>query len=238
MPPSKTVGNTPECRFVSLISHELRNPLAIIKSQAQLMEREASAHGDTSPGKDALCRSCIIRRAVDRLESLFEHWLEVERLDSGELQPRLSPLTILPWLDELVRTSSQEYQRPMRLLAPQEIARIQVQADRRLLTAAIHHLLDNAIKFSAASTPIQIQLSCSGDEVAIEVKDAGIGIAANDLEDIFQKFIRIAPESNVAGMGLGLYLTERVATLHAGRIEAVSTLGQGSSFTLWLPLSS
>ncbi len=202
------------------------------------MERESSAQGDTTPGGEALYRSCIIRRAVDRLEALVEQWLEVERLDSGELQPSLSPLTLLPWLDELVRTSGREYQRPMRLLAPRDLAKIQVRADRALLTAAIHHLLDNAIKFSAPSSAIQIQLSCSGDEVAIEVKDAGIGIAADDLEDIYQKFMRIAPESNVAGMGLGLYLTQRVANLHAGRIEAVSTLGQGSSFTLWLPLSS
>ena len=85
---------------------------------------------------------------------------------------------------------------------------------------------------------IQVRALVVGQEAGIQVRDEGIGIADQDQERIFDKSVRLHPEAGISGMGLGLPLARRIAHLHGGRIDVVSRLGQGSTFTFWLPCSA
>ena len=124
----------------------------------------------------------------------------------------------------------------MTLALPEGIKDIRLHADERLVTRALCNLLDNAAKYSPPGSAIGIKAFRFQGELGIQVSDAGIGIAAADLDRIFLKAVRLAPEGEVAGMGLGLHLARRIAVLHGGRIDVASLPGQGSTFTLWLPL--
>jgi signal transduction histidine kinase len=104
------------------------------------------------------------------------------------------------------------------------------------VTRALFNLLDNAAKYSPPDSAIGIRAFRVQGELGIQVSDAGIGMEAADLERIFLKSVRLAPEGGVAGLGLGLHLAQRIAAVHGGRIAVASLPGHGSTFTLWLPL--
>ena len=227
-----------QMRFTELIAHEFRNPLAIIKSQAQVAQREASSH-PTAAGRDkASQRQATIERAVDRLDMLFEQWLAADRLTSGKLDPQLDTLPLGPWLAHLTQSFGDQAGRPLTLDLPESVAAAVVRGDERLLGSALLNLLDNATKYSPTQSAIQVRALLAGQEAGIQVSDAGIGIAENDQQRIFDKSVRLHPEAGISGMGLGLPLARRIASLHGGRIDVASRLGQGSTFTLWLPLSA
>jgi signal transduction histidine kinase len=109
--------------------------------------------------------------------------------------------------------------------------------DETLLSSALLNLLDNAHKYSPPKSPVGIAVILENGQFGIQVSDVGIGIATEDLARIFEKSVRLNPEGGTRGMGLGLYLVRRIAAAHGGRIEVSSIFGQGSVFTLWLPLS-
>ena len=106
------------------------------------------------------------------------------------------------------------------------------------LDIIIGNLIDNAIKYSPAGGDVTVQLSTAGQLALVSVRDVGIGIAAEDMDRLFIRFNRLAPQTDVPGTGLGLYLARELARLHGGDIVAVSKLGEGSEFTLSLPLDS
>jgi signal transduction histidine kinase len=113
-----------------------------------------------------------------------------------------------------------------------------VLADLMRLEIVIGNLIDNALKYSPAGGEITVQLSTAGKQALLKVKDAGIGIAPQDMDRLFIRFNRLSPQPDVPGTGLGLYLARELARLHGGDIVAVSSLGEGSEFTLSLPLES
>ena len=226
-----------QIRFTELIAHEFRNPLAIIKSQAQVGQREASAHSLTADQERAFRRQQTIMRAVDRLETLFEQWVAADRLTCGKLDPQLDQLPLAPWLTHLTASVGAQVGRRLTLDIPEPVASALVQGDERLLGSAVLNLLDNAVKYSPRAAAIQVRTLLSGQEVGIQIRDQGIGIAERDQARIFDKSVRLNPEAGISGMGLGLPLARRIAHLHGGRIDVASTLGQGSTFTLWLPLT-
>lgn len=225
-------------RFTELIAHEFRNPLAIIKGQAQLGQREASAHPSAVARERAWRRQETIERAVDRLDTLFEQWLAADRLASGKLDPQLDRLPLASWLTGLTAAFGEQAGRALALEIPEPADRALVEGDERLLGSAVLNLLDNAVKYSPRPAAIKVRALVSDQEVGIQVRDQGIGIAKRDQARIFDKSVRLNPEVGISGMGLGLHLASRIAHLHGGRIDVASTLGQGSTFTLWLPLTS
>ncbi|MFB9879738.1 sensor histidine kinase [Planobispora siamensis] len=112
-----------------------------------------------------------------------------------------------------------------------------VRADRAPLVRALGALLSNAAKFSAAGSPITVSASAADAAVSITVRDVGIGIAAEDLPQVFGRFYRArsSVEAAVQGIGLGLTVVKAVAEAHDGTVTATSTPGEGSTFTLTLP---
>ena len=216
-------------RFGSLISHEFRNPLAIITAQLNVIRKEHD-HGVDHIGE----RVSVIDSATQRLARLFEKWLQSDRL-KGNLQTLSpSPIRLQGWLQHMVQASAY-------LLLNHKVvwrwnAQVQaVWADEPLLETAVTNLLENACKYSAPNTSITIETREEPGFVGIAITDQGCGIAPEDQRRIFDEFFRVAPESNVMGMGLGLAIVARIAQAHGGRIELQSQPGMGSCFCLWLP---
>jgi signal transduction histidine kinase len=216
-------------RFGSLISHEFRNPLAIITAQLNVIRKEKD-HGVDNIGE----RVSVIDSATQRLARLFEKWLQSDRL-KGNLQTLSpSPIRLQAWLQNMVEASA--YLMLNHTVAWRCNAQAQeVWADEPLLETAVTNLLENACKYSAADTTITIEIREEPGFVGIAITDQGCGIAPEDQSRIFNEFFRVAPESNVMGMGLGLAIVARIAQAHGGRIELQSQPGQGSCFCLWLP---
>jgi two-component system phosphate regulon sensor histidine kinase PhoR len=113
-----------------------------------------------------------------------------------------------------------------------------IQADPDAVAEAITNLLSNALKYSPERKQISISTFCQGDFVAVAVEDQGIGIARDDLNNIFEPFYRSKDQTahRVGGAGLGLALVQHIMKAHEGKIEVESTLGKGSTFTLLFPL--
>lgn len=224
-------------RFTRLIAHEFRNPLAIIKSQAQVAQREATELASAPATKKAQQRQRTIQRAVERLEMLLDQWLVANRLALGNLDVHPATLTLGPWLSALIQSRGAAAGRPISLEIPPSAAAAKIDGDLQLLSTAVLQLLDNALKYSPRDGAIQVGVFLTDQEAGIRVTDTGIGIAPQDQELIFDRSLRLNPETSLPGMGLGLPLARDIAQLHGGRIEVVSTPGQGSTFTLWLPLA-
>jgi signal transduction histidine kinase len=215
-------------QFAALISHEFRNPLAIIKSKSQLVELIAEQGGEPEPDSwDA------INRAVNRLQALFDQWLSSEALSAGQFPFTVEPIELGPFLERVLALApkSDRLKIEMRPVP----AALSVGADAALLRAALLNLLDNAVKYSPDGGTIVLCAMEAGGQVALQVIDSGIGIGPEDRERLFERHFRVHPESGPPGLGLGLFMVREVARLHGGEVTVSSILGEGSTFTLLLP---
>jgi len=216
-------------RFGSLISHEFRNPLAIINAQLSVIRKEHE-RGVDHIGQ----RVSVIGSATARLARLFEKWLQSDRL-KGDLQTiRPTAIRLNEWLQRTLDANAYLLlNHPVVFHAakdPQE-----VWADESLLETAVTNLLENASKFSAPDSPIVLDLLLRPGFVGIAVTDRGCGIAPEHQPLIFDEFFRSKPEGNVMGMGLGLAIVSRITKSHGGYVELNSEPGRGSCFCIWLP---
>jgi two-component system sensor histidine kinase SenX3 len=114
-----------------------------------------------------------------------------------------------------------------------------VRADATRLATAIKNLIDNAIKYSPGGADVECRVWAAGGRATVTVRDHGLGIAAEDMDVLFTRFGRIvtAENSHILGTGLGLHLARELMRMQGGDITAISTPGEGSTFTLWLPLA-
>lgn len=216
-------------RFGSLISHEFRNPLAIINAQLSVIRKEHE-NGVDHIGQ----RVSVIGSAAQRLARLFEKWLQSDRL-KGNLQT-ISPSTIRlqDWLQHTVEANAYLLlNRPLVWHWADGVR--DLWADEPLLEIAVANLLENACKYSAVDSPITLETRRQPGLIGIAVIDQGCGIAPEHQKRIFDEFFRVAPESNIMGMGLGLAIVARIAKAHGGHIELNSQPGAGSCFCIWLP---
>ncbi|PUE38616.1 sensor histidine kinase [Limnohabitans sp. Hippo3] len=216
-------------RFGSMISHEFRTPLSIIQSQASLMRKEHER------GLNQITKRLeAIGSATHRLTVMFDKWLHSDSIAQSleVLEPK--PLALQAWLRTLIQTN------PHLLLNHavnwQLAAEVDtLVADEYHLGVALTNLIDNAAKYSPADTTITIATQAKTGYVGIAVIDEGAGIAPNSQEKIFTEFFRLAPESQVRGVGLGLSIVQRIVQAHGGHVTLNSTPGQGATFCIWLP---
>lgn len=215
-------------QFAELISHEFRNPLAVVKSKAQLLQliAEMGAPADL----DALP---AIERAVDRLDSMFNLWLNQDRLAEGDFRPETQHLAVA----ELFRQAGAEIPDMPRHPVVWDTGEdgLRIVADPALIQLVMSNLIDNAVKYSPDGGTISVRAERKGDAVTISVKDQGIGIAAEHLTQVFDKYFRVSQDNGVRGFGLGLYMVRRIVDLHGGSVELRSAPGKGTEVRLSLP---
>jgi PAS domain S-box-containing protein len=221
--------------FVATVSHELRTPLTSLSGYLELL-----LDGDAGPVPVHQQRMLqTMGRNAARLRALIEDLLLINQMDAGSLVLDLQPTNVAGVVS-----------RAMRALAPLAEARDQhfevgfdpavetVPADAGHLERAIRALLSNAIKFGPDGGLVRVQGRRLFDAVEVAVIDRGIGIHGDDVPRLFERFFRTSQATSgaVQGAGLGLTIARRIIEEHGGRIAVVSALGEGSTFTVTLPL--
>jgi signal transduction histidine kinase len=221
--------------FIAMLAHELRNPLAPIRTCIELLRR-------SPPGSSAAARAReIIEHQTDHLTRLVDDLLEVTRISRGKIELERARVD----LRELVRSTCDDL-RPvferggLRLGLELPLAPAWVEADATRLSQVVGNLLQNAAKFTPSGGAVEVSIATAGALAEISVRDTGIGIEPGQMNRLFEPFAQA--EQGLArtqgGLGLGLALAKGLMELHGGSIRARSEgRGQGSEFVASLPLA-
>lgn len=216
-------------RFGAMIAHEFRNPLNIIEGQTSMLELESEA-GINKTQK----RTAAIRSATKRLTTLFDQWLQSDRLNQSGNHLEISVVDLAIMAETLIQTS-RIFHADYRFQYSCPTEKIEIECDSNLLQIAILNLIDNACKYSNKNSTITLSIITSGYELGIQVHDTGFGIDPHDLSRIFDVYYRGSYQARTKGTGLGLAFVKRIAELHDGHVEVQSQVNLGSTFTIWLP---
>jgi two-component system, OmpR family, sensor kinase len=216
--------------FVSSVSHELRTPLTSIKGYLEsLLEEEPGPLNDEQ--REELR---IVYRNATRLQDLVNDLLTLSRLESGRIEMKLRPVevggVVREACDEL-RPAARGGRLEVRLDRP-----LVVEADRLRLHQALGNLLGNAIKFSDGPDDVVVRAFAENGTAIIEVSDRGVGIPADELPKLPERFYRASTAGAAQGTGLGLAITQEIVDAHGGQMDIDSEVGVGSTFRITLPL--
>ncbi|HEV2931602.1 MAG TPA: PAS domain S-box protein, partial [Streptosporangiaceae bacterium] len=219
-------------QFLAIVSHELRTPLTSIVSFSELIRGEAE--GLTPEGVRFLD---IIERNADRLHRLIGDLLMMDRLEAGALPLDLAAVSVSGLVTEAVRIAAPGAARQGVTLEVRAGRGPAVQGDARRLMQVLDNLISNAVKFSHRDGLVLITAACRRRTWRIDVADSGIGIPAEEADQLFSRFVRAsnARTAGLPGTGLGLSIVKVLVEMHGGRVSVRSTLGQGSTFSVFLP---
>jgi two-component system phosphate regulon sensor histidine kinase PhoR len=220
--------------FVANVSHELRTPLSVIKGFVETLQDGAWQDQRKAPEYLA-----TIHRHTDQLTNLVSDLLELSKLEGTTLTPRSAPAElnlIVRKTAELLAPAVQKKQQTLALHLDASLPTLKGNPD--YIERAVANLIDNASKYTPEGGKIDVTTRPCGQYAVIEVSDNGIGIPAEDIPRIFERFYRVdrSRSREMGGTGLGLSIVKHVAQVHGGQIEVESTPGGGSTFRLKLPL--
>jgi two-component system phosphate regulon sensor histidine kinase PhoR len=217
--------------FVANISHELRTPLTSVRLFAETL-REGRAE---SPEE---VRECVelLSAESERLSRMVENLLDWSRLESGRTPMRTAPVTVNELFDSIAQTWRAQ-QLPVTYTTEIQPGLPRLSIESEAMAQVILNLLHNAFKYTGAVKKIDLRARRDGRMVAIEVRDNGIGIRAQDKKRIFERFYRADDllSRGTEGTGLGLAIAKKIVEAHGGRIELDSKAGDGSTFRVLLP---
>ena len=235
--------------FINNVSHQFRTPVTNLKSYAYLLQK------GTAEKRPKYIQT--IQDEVKKLAHLVQGLIEITELDAGPIVTAWRPLSPTALVGELVeRYQSQAVAAGLVLCAATPDAPLQVLGDKDRLTQALNQILENAILFTAGETDesgemgktgkmgkieigarLETEATARGTQVVIWVTDSGPGIPPQELDQLFERFFRgqAAQPGHIIGTGLGLPIAQTIVQAHRGHIKVHSTLGQGSTFEIWLP---
>jgi signal transduction histidine kinase len=217
-------------RFVAMTSHEFRTPLTAIVSSTELLQ-SFGGHWDTERRVDHLER---IRLAAGSMQRMLEDVLVIGRAEAGVLRASPSPIRLDEFCKRLVETLEHSSQKS-HLIRYTFLGDPDVTMDERLLQHVLGNLLANAIKYSPAGSEVRFDVRTNGEECQFAVRDAGMGIPAGDLPQLFMTFSRASNAQNLPGSGLGLAVVKRALDVQRGSISVESELGRGTVFLVKIP---
>ena len=229
-------ANRRKDEFIAMLSHELRNPLAPIRTATEIIRRLA-------PGESRLTMANeVIERQVSHLMRLVDELLDVSRISQGRIALRKEPVDLAKVIAHGVETARPLVDaRHQTLLVSPPVAPVWVSGDFVRLAQVIANLLNNAAKYTQDGGRIEISASASEGAAAIVVRDNGTGIEPHILPHVFDLFVQGARslDRSQGGLGIGLTLVRYLVELHQGRVEAMSAgPGQGARFEVTLPCIS
>ena len=220
--------------FIATLAHELRNPLAPIRNVISLLQLQGSLDPQVHHARD------VISRQIDHLTRLIDDLLDVSRITSDKLELRMERVSLAEVVNLAVESSHpliDQHHHKLSILLPGKP--IYLHADKPRLAQVIMNLLSNAAKYTSAGGRITLSAERHGDEVTVRVRDNGIGIAPEQLSQIFDMFYQAnrSYEELHGGLGIGLTLVRRLVEMHGGQVEAHSEgSNQGSEFVVRLPI--
>jgi len=219
--------------FVSMASHEFRTPMTVIDGHA----RRLFKNKDNVPSGEIGERAGKIRSAILRMTHLIDNLLNSSRLIDGGAAHYFYPTdmdaaAVLQEICQLHREMVPGTQIAEHYAHPP----LRMHGDPKLLFQAFSNLLSNAVKYSPGGGAITVDAAIEGGEVVVAIADRGIGIPPTDLERLFERYHRGSNVSGIVGTGVGLYLVKMAVDMHRGRIEVDSREGEGTRFTIRLPV--
>ncbi|MBW3658942.1 MAG: GAF domain-containing protein [Actinobacteria bacterium] len=218
--------------FVAVIGHELRTPLTMIKGYAGTLAKR----GEQMPPEARSKALVAVHDQAQRLERLVEDLLLVSRVERSRPPLHLDRVDLVDVVQRAVDHAARQHDgRDIRLVAPPRELRFPLDAIK--VEQVMHHLIDNAVKFSEAPESIVVEIEGGEDEVEVRVIDRGSGIFSGDVPHLFERFHQVDGSATRAhgGTGIGLYICRTLVEAHGGRIKVRSALGRGSTFSFTLP---
>ncbi len=229
-------ANATKDKFLHIVSQEITIPLSNLQSMVQLARRRLDQHDPAAELEQVLLD---MERSIERTEVFTRDLLDTSQIETNMFVLKRQRIDLVA----LCRETLDEYTAGAGPTLQCELSgeSIKVDVDPDRFKQVIINLLSNARKFSPRGSPITVTLWQSGYEVAFSVQDTGVGIPDEALPHIFEQFYR-APGVSIqtgrkAGLGLGLYITHKIVERHGGHIEVQSAQGEGSTFTVVLPLA-
>jgi PAS domain S-box-containing protein len=215
--------------FVGMVSHELRTPLTVIIG---------SLRTALSPGIEPGDRDQLLINAVEGAEDLarmLENLLEITRFESGRLELHAQRIELHSLTEKVLKTLSTNHSNPFINEVPEDLPYLN--ADPVRLERILYNLLDNAAKYSTPKEEVRVSARVEGPSISVSVSDGGRGMTPEEISLIFEPFERLQQKTgSIKGVGLGLVVCKRLVEAHGGKIEVKSKLGEGSTFTVTLPL--
>ncbi len=221
-------------QFISTVSHELRTPLAAMKEGIAILLDGVAGRINRKQKKFL----DIAKRNVDRLENMINNILDFQKLEAEKIGLHIQNNDIKQVALEVYETMIL-YAEKNGIELSFEIADNLplVKFDRDRIVQVLLNLLGNAIKFTPKGGKVFLDIKQRNEEFVISVSDTGVGIPKKDLPKIFERFYRVEQQrEEVQGTGLGLSIVHKIVMRHGGRIEVQSEVGQGATFTIFLPL--
>jgi signal transduction histidine kinase len=216
--------------FLAVLAHELRNPLAPLRTGLDVLLRRQPAGSERT--------LTAMNRQLDHMVRLVDDLLDISRISRGSLELQKEPVGLSGLVRATMDSVRPLFERKMQDLSLLADDSIRVDADTTRVAQVVSNLLHNASKFTQAAGTVRVEVFREGGDAIIRVIDSGEGIPADQLERVFDMFARVKRPGSVSepGLGIGLSLARRLADLHGGTLTAASEgMGRGTTFTLRLP---
>lgn len=222
--------------LISMAAHDLRSPLTAIKSYADALWDSLPEDAGLAGQRKAMAN---IRVQVDRLDQLIADMLDLDQLEQGKLSLQLAScdlIALIRGVAEMFNAWVTRHQQTLTLDLPE--GSILLQADPTRLSRIFHHLIDHAVKHTPDRGHIRVTARVAGKVASAAVSDTGPGLTEAERANLFQLYqAGGARQGEAPGVGLGLFIVKTLVEAHAGRVEVRSQPGQGSTFTVHLPLN-
>ena len=219
-------------RFISLVSHEFRTPLSIIRTSTQILMR----YIDKLSPERIKEKLMGVEEQVVRMFTLMDDVLLISKGSAKKIQFQPEPMDVVEFCERLVENMRLSDQgRHAFLLTTHNVVE-KVNLDRRLLEHILINLLSNAAKYSEDGLPVSLEVECVTNCLVFKVTDQGIGIPKEDHDKLFEAFHRAGNAGSIAGTGLGLAIVKQSVDAHGGSIHFTSEVGRGTTFVITVPL--
>ncbi len=228
-------SNAAKDKFLSIVSHELKTPLTSLKGKAQLLRRQV----ERAASAEVICQGLLdMERSIRRMEVLVNDLLDTSLIETNMFVLHRRRCDLVELCRHLIDEYTAGVGPTLTFESLGEPVEAEVDVDR--ISQVIINLLSNARKYSPKGAPITITLQQIGYEAIISVRDIGIGIPGAMLPHIFEPFYRVpgieVQTGSAVGLGLGLYISRKIVERHGGHIDVQSSPGEGSTFSLVLPM--
>jgi len=222
--------------FMSIVAHEVRTPLNGLILETQLRKMHLARDNAAAFTLDRM-QAMVDRdeRQIKSLIRLIEDMLDVSRIRTGKLSIRPSRFDLVQLVSNLLQNFAPQMEAAETSVSFEAPVPVEGCWDEFRIEQVVSNLLTNALRYGGRS-PIQVRVYREGEEARVEVQDHGIGISAENQKRIFQQFERVSAKTVVAGLGLGLFISEQIVAAHGGSIVVESEINEGALFRVCLPI--